>query len=269
MTGQLRLTARRLDVEGTAVATFDAGPVEARAVVLVHGWGSSAATWSRVVPHLEADWRVVAFDIRGHGGSEPGGEPATIARIARDIQLLTAQLGISRAAIVGHSLGGTIATEYAVTRRDVAGLVVVDPSYGAEPEEMAGVGARFETYARSGGIVPAQGVDAAFGAEDDRSLVLEAAHSLLAADPTALASLFASNYLEADAFGSTPAALRHLAGRRPPTLAFYPTEERAAVDRRLGEAEIEIWPAAGHFLHLHDPARFGRRLRGWLESLAW
>lgn len=98
-------------------------------VLLLHGLGESSAGWTEVGPALAASGqgrRVVAVDLRGHGGS---GRPGVYGYdvMAADVKDLWQTLGDTSATIVGHSLGGVLAYLLAASERDrVVRLVVED-----------------------------------------------------------------------------------------------------------------------------------------------
>ena len=106
--------------DGVRLALRCWGPDSGPLVVLVHGLGLSTASWGRL-PELLAHQRVVAYDLRGHGGSEPapGGDYSFEAHV-RDLEaVLTAVTAPERdALLVGNSLGGGIAVA-AAARSDV------------------------------------------------------------------------------------------------------------------------------------------------------
>jgi pimeloyl-ACP methyl ester carboxylesterase len=83
------------------------------AVVLIHGLGLDLTSWDRVVPGLiAAGHRAVRLDLRGHGGSS--GPGYTLGDLAGDVVATLDDLGIERAHLVGHSLGGTVLVEAAL-----------------------------------------------------------------------------------------------------------------------------------------------------------
>ncbi len=92
----------------------DSGPKEAPAVVMLHGFGASLQTWDVWAPALSATHRVIRLDLPGNGLSDP--DPANDYTDARSIELVLSlmdQLGVARASIVGHSIGGRIAWTFA------------------------------------------------------------------------------------------------------------------------------------------------------------
>lgn len=94
---------------GRTVVWEAAGPPGAPALVLLHGVAMTAAlNWSRIVPVLARDYRVVLFDQRGHGGGPRRGV-FRLEDCADDVAAVAAALGISRLVPVGYSMGGLVA----------------------------------------------------------------------------------------------------------------------------------------------------------------
>jgi pimeloyl-ACP methyl ester carboxylesterase len=94
---------------GQTIAYIDAGPKEAPAIVLIHGYTDSARDWLPVEPLLQKRFRLIIVDLRGHGAS---GRPEccyTRFDFAYDIELLLRSLQIRTADVVGHSLGSIVA----------------------------------------------------------------------------------------------------------------------------------------------------------------
>jgi pimeloyl-ACP methyl ester carboxylesterase len=81
--------------------------------VLVHGIAGSSTTWSRALPLLAEHHRVIAPDLLGHGESAKPRGDYSLGAYASGIRDLMVALGVERATIVGHSLGGGIAMQVA------------------------------------------------------------------------------------------------------------------------------------------------------------
>ncbi|MCE9658861.1 MAG: alpha/beta fold hydrolase [Burkholderiales bacterium] len=113
----------------------DTGPRDAPALILLHGFGASLETWDAWAGPLSAGHRVIRFDLPGSGLSRP--DPAGDYRDARSNELLLAvmdHLGLGRASIVGHSIGGRIAWTFAALHPErVDKLVLVAPDGFASP----------------------------------------------------------------------------------------------------------------------------------------
>jgi len=99
-------------------------------ILLIHGLFGSAVNWHTIVGRLHtllgADRRLIVPDLRNHGQS-PHDPILSYEAMAEDLIGLLDQLGIARAALVGHSLGGKVAMWLALNRPErVAALAVVD-----------------------------------------------------------------------------------------------------------------------------------------------
>jgi pimeloyl-ACP methyl ester carboxylesterase len=94
-------------------------------IVLIHSGGADLRDWQFIAPQLAQNYRVVTFDGRGAGKSPPLLEPANFVE---DLQKLLDHLQIARAVLVGHSIGGQIATDFALAYPNrVSKLVLVAP----------------------------------------------------------------------------------------------------------------------------------------------
>lgn len=83
------------------------------AVVLLHGLGSSSRDWEPQVAELSKHFRVVSLDLRGHGQSDKGTGPYSIAGFATDVGAVIDHLGVAPAHVCGISLGGMVAFQLA------------------------------------------------------------------------------------------------------------------------------------------------------------
>jgi 3-oxoadipate enol-lactonase len=112
------------------------GPRDAPALVLLDSLGSSLEMWDPQVDPLARDYRVVRFDLRGHGRSPSPRGPYEIADLGADVLALMDRLAIDRAHLCGLSLGGMIALwlAQAVPQR-VDRLVLCCTSARLEPSE--------------------------------------------------------------------------------------------------------------------------------------
>jgi pimeloyl-ACP methyl ester carboxylesterase len=94
-------------------------------IALLHSGGADLRDWQFIAPQLAQNYRVIAFDGRGAGKSPPLLEPANFVE---DLKNLLDRLQIERAILVGHSIGGQIATDFALAYPDrVSKLVLVAP----------------------------------------------------------------------------------------------------------------------------------------------
>ena len=104
-------------------------------LLLLHGFGNEAHIWDDFAPAVAPHYRTLAMDHRGHGDSDwdPEGRYDHDSMV-RDVEFVTAALGIERLVLVGHSLGGRIATLFADRNAaHMAGLVLVDIGPDVDP----------------------------------------------------------------------------------------------------------------------------------------
>ena len=86
---------------------------EGPALFLIHGIGASRGSFAGLIPHLRPEFRVISYDLRGHGASPCPKPPYTLDDLVEDLEALRAELGIDKAHFAGHSLGGMIGPAYA------------------------------------------------------------------------------------------------------------------------------------------------------------
>ena len=84
------------------------GPAGAPVVTLTHPLGATLALWDDHVPALTKQYRVLRYDVRGHGGSEVPPGPYTLEQMSDDLFALLDSLGIAETHFVGVSMGGLI-----------------------------------------------------------------------------------------------------------------------------------------------------------------
>ena len=82
-------------------------------LILIHGIGASRASFAGLIPYLKGEHRVISYDLRGHGASPTPKPPYTLDDLVEDLEALRAELGIDKAHVAGHSLGGMIGPAYA------------------------------------------------------------------------------------------------------------------------------------------------------------
>jgi pimeloyl-ACP methyl ester carboxylesterase len=83
-------------------------------LLLISGLGTDSQTWTPVLDGLSGHFRVLTFDNRGAGRSDTPDTSYTIADMAADARRMLGHLGIGRAHLLGHSMGGYIAQEFAL-----------------------------------------------------------------------------------------------------------------------------------------------------------
>lgn len=262
------------EVAGARVRYLDAGPRDAPAVVLLHGFASSLDTWLPVLPALERGHRVLALDLKGFGWTDrPEGDYSPEAQAKLVLALMDAR-GIHRAAVVGHSWGASIALAMALAAPErVDRLVLYD---GWMYEEQLPT---FFHWSRAGGVGellfalyydqrPDEKMELAFY---DRRFVTE---ELVEAVEKAL-----------ERPGTKAAALAAVRGQRfvelqtryrtvvQPTLLLWGREDKVSplaygerLSKELPNARLVIFPQCGHFPMIEAQAPSTRELVDFLSE---
>jgi pimeloyl-ACP methyl ester carboxylesterase len=228
--------------------------------VCLHGLVDRIEIWDRLAPALALRGRVVCIDQRGHGQSDAPAGPCERADLARDVVAVLDALGIARAVLVGHSMGGIVSMATALARPDrVEGLVLI----GTASRCSAAVADWYEEIAAAGDRDGLAGIARAIYGEASRRRIEGSARGI--ADVTRMLK-----GLHADPL--TP----QLAKIACPTLILVgetdPMGPRASEVLRdalpPGTARLEAIPGRGHWLHVEACDEVVRALDAWMGDRA-
>jgi pimeloyl-ACP methyl ester carboxylesterase len=123
---------KTVTLHGRAVTYAEAG--SGPLLLLIHGMAGTYENWQAVIEPLARGHTVVAPDLPGHGTSAPGGGDYSLGALAAGLRDLLIALGHERATLVGHSLGGGIAMQFAYQFPEIAERLVLVSSGGLGPE---------------------------------------------------------------------------------------------------------------------------------------
>jgi len=255
------------------------------AVVLIHGIGDSSATWEPIIPALARHHLVIAPDLLGHGHSDKPRADYSVAAYANGVRDLLGVLGVRSATLVGHSLGGGVAMQFAYQFPDRTERLVLIGSGGAGPEVnpvlrlMSLPGAEAALHAlrlptmrwQVGAVVSlirALGADLGRDAPD----MLRIVDAL--PDATARAAFIRTLRAVVDWRGQVVTMLdRCYLTRGMPTLlvwgerdAIVPVDHGYRAHEAMPGSRFEIFPDAGHFPFHTDPQRFVGLLEEFLDT---
>src|SRR4051794_745600 len=257
------------------------GPV----VLLIHGIVGCAEQWDQVVPLLAERYTVVAPDLLGHGQSAKPRGDYSLGAYAACVRDVLVALGHRRATVVGHSLGGGVAMQFAYEYPPFAERLVLVSSGGLGREVHPML--RAATLPGSEVVLPLiahqrlLGVGRALGGLVGR-LGLQTGTDLaeMARGYGSLADAGARQ-----AFIHTLRAVLDIGGQRVsatdrlylaallPSLIIWgaqdpliPVEHAAVAHRGLPNSRLEVFEDAGHFPQLHDPVRFALTLIDFIKS---
>jgi flavin reductase (DIM6/NTAB) family NADH-FMN oxidoreductase RutF/pimeloyl-ACP methyl ester carboxylesterase len=172
----------RKHLAGTAY--IEAGSGEP--VILIHGVGLNADAWGPQFKSLSQTHRVIALDMLGHGQSLRGPENASLDDFVKQLDALLNGLGIVKANIIGHSMGGLVAIGFAVAHpQKTLRLGVLNSVYKRAPEKRAAVAQRAREVALLGTVGNVEEpIERWFGsAKEQPPIAADVRRWLLATDP--------------------------------------------------------------------------------------
>ncbi len=101
-------------IDGQLIAANESGPASAPVAILIHGWSSSSFTWKPLLPALSRRYRCIAIDLPGFGESPAPAATPTIAFYTDLVAHFIEQVSDRAVLVLGHSMGGQIATTLAL-----------------------------------------------------------------------------------------------------------------------------------------------------------
>jgi pimeloyl-ACP methyl ester carboxylesterase len=134
------------------------GPEHAPVVALIHGLGlTRTSTWRDIAPVLARDYRVLSYDLLGHGETALPTSPVTLTALSDQLVALLNELDIGQAALVGFSLGGMINRRCAIDHPDrVSALAIINSPHDRGETQQRIVEERARNTATGG---PAAGIE--------------------------------------------------------------------------------------------------------------
>jgi len=265
-------------IDGIEIAYRIAGSDSAPGVLLIHGYTGNHRNWAYTVkPLLAAGFRTLSADNPGHGQSAAPAsfEAYELGHVADVLYELAAGLDFEPAIVVGHSMGGAIAEEYALRhRKAVRALVLVGSAGGASGEERSAMAQHIDdlrdVFARGG-------MTAVF--DRLRILGLGPTGTMDAAMLRIVRSEFAKTSWPGYEFGGLALRTRRetltgLADLDAPTLIIHgenesPELQRVSRDleRTIRGSKRVVIPRAGHNTQLDEPDAFNRALIDFLSKV--
>jgi 3-oxoadipate enol-lactonase len=244
-------------------------------VVLIHGLGASSSIWGRLRDRLASRFTVIAYDLRGSGATRETGSPRELSLTvwSDDLRALLRSLGATRPALVGHSLGSSIALKYALRwPDDVSALVLM----GAD-SELSRLGPRMQRMAE---LIGAVGVEEWVEKHWSANTPFSAAS--LARAPEILeeyrAMVLANDPDDYTRTCLAIASTETLTGALPaitlPALVISGSADDRTLPEagrelagRLGNATLVELADVGHTMPLEAPDEVGAAIAGFLTSL--
>jgi 3-oxoadipate enol-lactonase len=246
------------------------GPAGAPVVVLGDSLGTTAAVWDRQVPELSADFRLLRFELPGHGGAAAWPGPYSIGLLAAGVLALLDDLGVDQAGYAGISLGGMIGMWLASHAPDrISALALVCTSAHLPPA--AGWHDRAALVRAKGmNSISAQVIGRWFTpsfAEREPAIVSSVRAMLEQTDPEGYASCCEAiaEMDQLDDLRAIKAPTLVIAGAQDPAT---PPEHGAAIAERIPGARLHVLPHAAHLAAVSSPHQVTGELLGHFRPTA-
>jgi pimeloyl-ACP methyl ester carboxylesterase len=254
-------------------------------LLLLHGITNSSETWEPAVDALADRFRIIAPDLLGHGHSATPRGDYSLGAHASGVRDLLSALDIGKATVVGHSLGGGVAMQFAYQFPERCERLVLVSS--------GGLGKEVHLLLRAAALPGADWVLPMLTSRGVRGLGhgIAATLRLGRIAPSGDIGVLASGFASLDTAGSRSAFLHtvrsvidtqgqrvsandrlHLAAVLPTLIVWgerdsiIPPAHGEAAHEAMPGSRLELFPDAGHMPHHHDPERFAAVLADFCET---
>jgi len=260
---------------------------EGPALLLIHGIGDCSDTWRNIIPDLARDHRVIAPDLLGHGRSDKPRADYSVAAYANGMRDLLSVLEVDRCTVIGHSLGGGVAMQFAYQYPERCERLVLVATGGVSHEVHPAL--RLAATPAADLFLPLLRLSPARFIGMSGVRLLEVLKTDLGRDAEHLLRMFESlpDATARRAFVRTIRAVVDWRGqaitmldrcyltRGMPTLliwgahdAVLPLHHGEIAHAAMPSSQLHVFPDAGHFPHHSDPARFLAVLHEFLATTA-
>jgi pimeloyl-ACP methyl ester carboxylesterase len=257
------------------------------ALLFIHGIGDSLRTWRNLIPRLALDHTVIAPDLLGHGKSDKPRADYSVGGYANAMRDLMSVLGVERATVVGHSLGGGVAMQFAYQYPERCERLVLVSSGGVSREVNPIL--RFASTPYADLALPLLQLGAARLVAKSAFAFLRLLSTDIARDTDDVLRVFEAlpDATARRAFGRTLRAVVDWRGqvitmldrcyltRGMPTMlvwgvhdAVIPYAHAQIAHAAMPGSRLETFEDAGHFPHHTDETRFLNVLRDFLATTA-
>lgn len=240
-------------------------------LIFIHGWTCDSTDWIWQLPFFRQNHRVIAFDARGHGHSTGTVTDYTPESDAKDVLSLMDHLEIKKAILVGHSLGGVVASLLSGLAPDrVEGVVAIDPPYGFDEESAA----------RNRGLLaalsqgPAGDVAGNFfavleGQDTPRHLIEWHRRRAMGTPADVVVETFRGTHT-VDSIVNLPAAANLVTSRVAPSLVFHAQPAVLEWESTLvagPKDQLVLVENSGHWIHQEHPDFVNNEVQKWISKL--
>ena len=238
-------------------------------VVFLHGVGGDSASWAPQIDAFSGDFRAIAWDMPGYGGS-PALERMTFPALADSLLGLLDRLGLDRVHLIGHSMGGMVAQEFAASRPERVRTLVLSatsPAFGRPDGDFQKRFVEARIAPLENGMTMAdladEMVETMLGPSADAEGVAIARRSMAAVPEATYRAAIAClvTFDRRDALSGYTMPVLVLAGETDSNAPAPMMEKMAG---RIPGADYVCMPGTGHLGNLEDPEAFNEAVGSFL-----
>lgn len=264
----------KITINGLSVGYHDEGPADAPVIIFIHGFPFNNSMWDEQMNTLLDSYRVIAYDVRGHGQSEAGEQNFSIDLFTNDLCALMDALSIEKATLCGLSMGGYIALNAvgkyperyeALILSDTQCLADTYESKAKKMKAIAAINANgVEQYAE-------ESIKNLFAAESFNTKISEIAAIRAMIMSTSSKSLSYTLFALSERKG-TCSKLQDI---KIPVLIIVGKEDKVTpptasvmMHEKIQGSLLKILDHAGHLANLENPAEFNLQMKNFLHQIS-
>ncbi|MBA3664927.1 MAG: alpha/beta fold hydrolase [Bacteroidetes bacterium] len=271
----MRVSGENLKIEGQGftVNYDDFGPVYAPPVIFIHGFPFNKNIWSLQLELLKSNYRVIAYDIRGHGRSGSGDSPLSIDLFVDDLLHFIDGLELDKVLVCGLSLGGYIALN-AIQKypERFNALILCSTQCPADSEKVR------EGREKKAELVVNKGIEA-YADESIRSLFAPTSFTARKEEVRSVRKMIVNNtpsFIQkglvalaerketCSTLSSIPVPVLILVGKDD---TITPPSEAEYLNYNIRGSEMHVLPYAGHLANLENTHEFNDKLKKFIDRV--
>jgi 3-oxoadipate enol-lactonase len=263
----------KITVNDLTVSYDDEGQDGAPVIIFIHGFPFNKSMWDKQVKTFKENYRVIAYDVRGHGDSDAGTDAFSIDLFANDVINFMDELKIDKTMLCGLSMGGYIALNAVNNNPDrFDALILCDTNCLADTPEVK------EKRMQTIESIKKNGVEK-FADESIKNLFAPESFSTKKAEITAVRNMIVNTTKKSlsetlRAFYERKETRSKLKDFNLPTLIFVGKEDKVTpvaaaqlIHENIQESILCVLEHAGHLSNLENPTEFNKQFEEFVSTV--
>ncbi len=237
------------------------------ALIFIHGWSCDGRYWQKQIPIFASTNKVITIDLAGHGHSSLTRKDFTIPSFANDVKAVVDKEQITRAILIGHSMGGGVIAEAArIMPKRVIGIIGIDTFHSvAEQMPQSAIDNMVEPFESNFKVAAQNFVASMFPSDTDKKLIRWVKEDMSSAPKKIALSAF-RNYLGQYVTGESTKVFKDI---NIPVVSInarlWPTDSEKNL-QHINDYKLYYIEESGHFPMLEKPDEFNALLQKVFDS---